>query len=153
MKVKFPFHFKDLKIKLHRYPCMGTCPCYDVTLYGTGEVIYNGGYFVKEVGERRDEVNSFELLELFKYAVEVGFFEMQDNYEFRTFISFDEDLLINEHGDTLTDQPSCQVTIDTGKQSKSVLNYLGAPKRLITFENKIEKLANTKRWVKEFRQT
>ena len=85
--------------------------------------------------------------------MEVGFFEMQDNYEVRTIISFDKDLLINDMGYTCTDQPSCEVTIDTGKQSKTVLNYLGAPKRLITLENKIEKSANTKRWVKEFRQT
>ena len=153
MKVKFSFHLKDLKIKLQRNPCYGSCPFYDVMLYGTGEVIYNGEHFVKDVGERRYEVDPWGFLELFKYAVEVGFFEMQDNYEFTTVLSFDEDLLINEHGDTLTDQPSCQVTIDTGKQSKSVLNYLGAPKRLIALENKIDKLANTKRWVKEFRQT
>ena len=153
MKVKFPFHFKDLKIKLQRYPCMGTCPCYDVTLYGTGEVIYNGGYFVKELGERKDEVDLLDLLDLFKYAVEVGFFEMQANYEYTPFIFFDENFLVNDHPYELTDQPSCEMTIETGKQSKSVLNYLGAPKRLITLENKIEKLANTKRWVKEFRQT
>ena len=151
MKVKFPFHLKDLKVKLQRNPCYGTCPVYNVNLNGTGEVIYNGEHFVKELGERRDEVDPWELLELFKYAVEVGFFEMQNNYEFRTIISFDEDLLINDIGYTCTDQPSCEVTIETGKQSKSVLNYLGAPKRLITLENKIEKLANTKRWVKEFR--
>ena len=153
MKVDFPFLLKDLKIKLQRNPCYGTCPCYDVTLYGTGIVIYNGEHFINEVGERRDEVDPLELLELFKYAVEVGFFEMQNNYEFRTIISFDEDLLINDIGYTCTDQPSCEVTIETGKQSKSVLNYLGAPKRLIALENKIDKLANTKRWVKEFRQT
>ena len=105
MKVKFPFHFKDLKIKLQRNPCLGTCPCYDVTLYGTGEVIYNGVHFVKELGERKDEVDLLDLLELFKYAVEVGFFEMQDNYEFTTVLSFDEDLLINDNPSTCTDLP------------------------------------------------
>jgi hypothetical protein len=148
MKVKFPFHLKDLKIKLQRNPCFGTCPFYDVTLYGTGVVIYNGEHFVTEVGERRDEVNPWDLLELFQYAVEVGFFEMQADYEFKTNISIDDNLFVKDYPYTYEDLPSSQVTIDTGKQLKSVLNYLGAPKRLITLENKIEKLANTKRWVK-----
>ncbi len=88
--------------------------------------------------------------------MEVGFFEMQANYEIGTSILFDKDLLVIVDGHTCTDLPSTRVTNDIGRQSKSVLNYLGVRKRLITLENKIEKLANTKRWVKkmmEFRET
>ena len=49
---------------------------------------------------------------------------------------------------TVSDQAYCEVIIIIGKQIKKVHNYLDAPKRLRQLENKIEKLANTKRWIK-----
>jgi len=43
---------QDAIITLHRTMCFGTCPVYRITIYGTGEVVYQGYYFVRVKGPR-----------------------------------------------------------------------------------------------------
>jgi hypothetical protein len=148
MKIKYPFPLSDLQIKLFRGPCFGECPVYEVTISGTGEVTYRGDMYVKEVGKREDKVDVLEVLDLYKYAVEIGFFELQAEYESDCQIIIGDKMMVETSGTTMTDQAFCDVTISTGKQTKKVHNYLGSPKRLRQLENRIEKLANTRRWVK-----
>ncbi|HEY1024831.1 MAG TPA: DUF6438 domain-containing protein [Sphingobacteriaceae bacterium] len=80
MKLKYPFPIADLRIKLERGPCLGECPVYDITITGTGDVIYDGVIFVREVGRRHSKVDEFDVLELFMFAADIGFFEMKKEY-------------------------------------------------------------------------
>ena len=148
MKIKYPFPLSDLQIKLFRGPCLGVCPVYEVSISGSGDVTYKGQIFVKDVGVRYDKVDVIEVLDLFIYAVEIGFFELHAEYETEDQIMLGDEMTVALSSMIVTDQPYCEVTIITGKQTKKVHNYLGAPKRLRQLENKIEKLANTKRWIK-----
>ena len=148
MRIKYPFPLSASQIKLFRGPCLGECPVYEVIILGTGDVTYNGQMFVKEESERYDRVNAFEVLELFIFAVEIGFFEFNAEYNTGDQIMIGDNMTVTLSSMSITDRPYCEITITTGKQTKKVHNYLGAPKRLRQLENKIEKLANTKRWIK-----
>ncbi len=148
MKVAYPFHLSALKIKLERGPCLGTCPVYSVELTGTGQLVYRGTHFVAVTGTKRAQVDPLAVYDLFLWAEEIGFFEMAPAYLHRHIYDLDENLMVSRGAVEITDLPSCTVTITTGRQKKKVYNYDGAPKRLIQLENKIDKLADIRKWVK-----
>jgi hypothetical protein len=47
---------RNAVIRLERTACYGTFPAYKVTIYGTGEVIYEGKSHVRVVGTRRAQI-------------------------------------------------------------------------------------------------
>ena len=97
--------------------CYGTCPMYDVVVYGNGNMSYTGKRFVKLVGTRDDLKMSTEFVkEVLSKAKEIKFFEMQDVYDQK-----------------ITDLPSTYTTIIDGTTSKKVTARAGIPAELKDF--------------------
>lgn len=141
MKLKYPFPLSALKITLQHHPEMGGEGGYTIIVKGNGEVIYKEEFWGRVINSRKGTVNPVDVFELFCFAVGNGFFEMKNSYVDGSRPHLSSDGQITEWGAMITDLPSSTVIIKTGKQSKSVWNYYGAPKRLVQLENKIKKLA------------
>lgn len=120
-------------VTLERGMCFGTCPVYNVTLFGNGSVMYGGQMYVKEVGIRNGTVNATAYARLMELFDQSGFFGMNDNYT----------------AYYITDMPSARITITNGTGSKRVDHYFGdrsAPKVLFTLEDVIDQVANVTQW-------
>jgi hypothetical protein len=147
MKINYPFPLSDLKIILKRDECYGSCPVYKVEIRGTGEVVYHGVEFVKIKGEQRSTISKKDILELFKYAQEIGFFELKSSYVNQVEYELDKNELINRREGFVTCQPGCTVEIHIGEKKKEVYDYFGAPKRLRRFEKMIDRVCQIEKWI------
>ena len=147
MKIEYPFPLENLIIRLKRGMCFGPCPVYELIIYGSGEIIYNGEYFVKEIGIRKDKIPQIQILRLFKYAMEIDFFEMKSKYIFENYYELDKNGMVQYSNGTMTDLPEYEVEIKIGNKKKKIVDYLGAPKRLRQFENMIDSICRSKRWI------
>lgn len=115
-------------IKLERTACFGTCPVYTVTIFSDGRIQYEGKEFVKEKGRRTGAISAREFSELAAKVEQIEFFKLQAAYRA-----------------PVTDLPTTIVTVTRGRESKRVEDYFGAPKRLHSFEELIER--TVKSWV------
>ena len=130
-------------ISLQRTACFGVCPIYTVTLYPDGQVEFNGERFVESVGPQSARIEPEGFNRLVAFAERIGFFSLDDEYRYQ--LGPDGSLI------AVSDLPSRITTIARGDQSKSVLNYFGGPDELETFENLIDEIAGTSRWIGEVR--
>jgi hypothetical protein len=148
LKIEYPFPLADLVITLRRGACYGTCPIYSLEVHGTGEVIYHGKEFVNVVGTRESKIAESVVLSLLDYAIRIGFFNMNDEYNTEIVGPIVKNGLVylEEYG--ITDLPDYEVTISIGNVKKKVRDYAGAPKELRKFEDLIDKVCNVKRWIK-----
>ena len=147
MKISYPFPLSNLEITLQRGMCYGSCPVYELKILGTGEVIYQGRHFVKCVGEHRDRIEATDVFRLFEFAQEIGFFEMRDTYDSGPIYILDEQEMVHESGMSVTDRPRHVVTIQIGEMKKHVTDYFGTPRRLRRFEQMIDRVCRSERWV------
>lgn len=147
MKIGYPFPLKNLTIRLKRSGCLGPCPVYELIIHGNGEVIYNGEYFVKEIGIRKDKISQSQIFTLFKYAIKIGFFELKSEYNTESYYELDKNGMVQYSESMITDLPTYEVEIKIGNKKKEIIDYLGAPKRLRQFENMIDKICKSERWI------
>ena len=147
MKIEYPFPLKNIIIRLKRGTCLGPCPVYELIIHGNGEVIYNGKYFVKEVGIRKDKISQTQILRLFKYAVEIGFFELKSKYDIENNYILDKKGMVQCSEIIITDLPAREVEIKIGNRKKKIFDHIGAPKRLRQFENMIDRICKSDRWI------
>jgi hypothetical protein len=142
---------QNLKITLQRGMCFGTCPAYDVAIYGDGRVVFHGdlangknknvlknplaqsgGVLLRGTHEVRIAPETVAVL--FKKLQESKFFELHDEYVAR-----------------LTDMPGYTLTVDSGQKHKAVFDYVGQevgmPNAVSMLENEVDKVAGTDRWV------
>ncbi len=115
---------------IERTPCYGTCPQYSIKIYKSGLVIYEGKRFVNKEGKHKAFLSNNKLLEIDKYAIELGYYELKDRYE-----------------DNVTDLPSCTTRLNGSKADKSVFHYGTAPEALVKFEKYLDGLFAKKEWV------
>lgn len=92
-----------LTIALSRGACSGTCPVYRFVLVADGFAAWHGEAFVDRVGHYIGEIGSGVFGELAAYAVESGFFALNEDYQQPT-----------------TDLPSHEIRIGTGARDKVV---------------------------------
>lgn len=147
MKIEYPFPLKSLMIRLKRGPCFGTCPIYELIIYGNGEVIYNGERFKKEIGTRKDKIPQTQILRLFKYAMNIGFFEMKSKYDIEYVCMLDKNGRVQYSEVMVAYLPTYEVEIKIGNKKKKIIDYLGAPKRLRQFENLVDRICKSERWI------
>ena len=120
----------DVKITLKRGPCHGSCPVYELTVLGSGEVIYKGEAFVKEIGERRSSIPQKDVSKLLAYAMDMGFFELESGYYA-----------------LITDVAEHEVTVKIGDREKKVIDQSAAPILLQRFESMIDRVCQSRKWV------
>ncbi|WAC22944.1 DUF6438 domain-containing protein [Blastomonas sp. SL216] len=141
-----------LRIKLERTGCFGSCPRYQVSIDGNGNVIFdtgptstemgfgNGPDYSIETGVRvsgkyHSHISPAKIDALIHQFQSVGFFDLEDEY-------------VSE----VTDNPTYVVSIDTGNGKKSVVDYagedVGMSPAVTRLEDAIDEAAGTDRWIK-----
>lgn len=121
----------DVVITMERTICFGTCPAYEVAVYGNGTVVYEGFDFVAVEGRRTSQITGEQVEELVNQFYKNGFFSLRDRYEAQ-----------------VTDLPSTTTSITIGGSEKSVYRYGFQPENLIALEDRIDEIAGTAKWVK-----
>lgn len=127
------YDLSDVTITMRRTACFGMCPVYTVTIYGSGKIEFRGDNFVAKEGLHTDSIPPAEVNRLVHAFHEKKFFSMNDRYE-------------NRH---VTDLPSTTTAFESGKDSKSVYNYYGAPAELKDLEKMIDSVAHTAQWIQK----
>ncbi len=64
-----------------RTPCFGTCPSFDLVVFSTGRVTYDGKNFVDNIGMYTGEWTSEQIGSIFAIAAEINYFDLQDSYD------------------------------------------------------------------------
>src|SRR6478735_8210872 len=121
-----PVEREKLLISLQRTACYGSCPDYSVAIDGRGNVVfatraqvddpvaavhraYSSSSGVRVPGTHRTTVTEAQVDQLVERFRAAGFFGLKDEYRA-----------------DITDSATYIVTIDTGRQRKTVVDYVGA---------------------------
>jgi len=126
--------YENAEITLERTACFGPCPVYTVTVYGSGQVIYEGDRYVGVTGEAEFEVDQASVRELVDAFYAMRFFDLEDDYN-------------DIFGMRLTDMPNYYISISVDGQYKRIHDYYGSPPGLRDLEDFIDEVANTAQWV------
>ena len=128
-------------ITLERTTCFGTCPAYKLTIFDDGKVVFEGKKFVKHKGREEGQITKAQLDELVRAFNRINYMKLDDEY------------VGDRCPDMWTDYPSAITSINQKGQVKRINHYLGCRgltvlDQLTALENKIDEVANTKRWIK-----
>jgi hypothetical protein len=120
------------EIALERTPCYGFCPTYTLRMAADGSVEYYGQANVPRVGHHRGKLDPQSFRELALLALDLGFFEMADDY----------DCLV-------TDNPTVYVSVTRDGAKKTIRHYAvfhTGPPRLRLFEEAVDQYAAHIEW-------
>lgn len=126
----------DATLTLERTACYGTCPVYQVTLYGDGRVAYRGTGFVRVHGPASGRADPARVRALFEGLERDGFFGYRARY-----------------ATPVTDNPTHVVTAKLDGRTKRVEEYAScdfakhAPAALCRLEEAIDDVAGTAKWI------
>src|SRR5690606_11229177 len=116
----------EVSISLGRTGCFGTCPRYLVTVRGDGTATYQGEAFVDVKGKHQYQVPVEEVAALVQSARDKNLWSMR--HEYRA---------------PITDNPTYQVIIRMGGESKEIIDYVGSragmPVVVSRFEDEIDR--------------
>ncbi len=102
----FTSNAKEVVIKFERLPCFGSCPIYNLTIYGNGLVIYEGVDFVDVKGYRIKFLSKQVLENLLTEFEKANFYSLSDKYT-----------------DGPTDMDSIILTLSVNGDSKKIWHY------------------------------
>jgi hypothetical protein len=122
-------------VMLQRTVCYGRCPAYDLIIYGTGKVEFDGGAFSKTEGKVSVEIPVDSVRVLLNEIEESEFFSWNNEY-------------LRQDA---TDLSSAIVTITIDGKSKKIKHYKGdstAPEKLLTIERRIDEITNSEQWTR-----
>ncbi len=113
-------------VKLDRSGCFGTCPVYNVTIYGNGIVKYEGIRHVEKIGMFIGRMDPAVFSKIVDEMNAVNFMKMKDVYD--TFFS---------------DLPGSTIHLHMGTADKKVIENGEAPKELKAFQNYLDKISDS----------
>jgi dissimilatory sulfite reductase (desulfoviridin) alpha/beta subunit len=127
------------RIFLARTACYGHCPVYKLEIYPNGQVNYLGQIFVRVEGFNSWQVNAQTVKKLNDLIEKYDYFNIQENSSLNLMMS--------------TDSPSCitEIIMEDGRKRK-IRNDNGCndwPLKLKAFENRIDQIVNSTRYVKD----
>ena len=123
---------ESIFITMERTPCFGKCPSYKITIFNTGNVVYEGLQFAEKQGRFTKKLNQKQLTELEEQIEYLKIFALKDTYDSK-----------------ITDIPSCILLINYKEKKKKILDRDGAPEELKRFEKLIDALIITNDLKKE----
>ena len=130
-------------ITLQRGGCEKRCAVYKIIVFADGTLIYDGQYYVRRNGLVLDKVDVAAVRKLIEDFQAINYFNLEDQYGYR-----------GEEGcsSVLSDAPVAMTSIVMGGKSKAIMHHhrcVGPISGQLTqLEDKIDKLANTVRWIK-----
>ena len=110
---------ESLFLTMERTPCFGKCPSYKLTIFNTGNVVYEGFTFAKKEGKHTKKLSKIQLTEIQDKIESINLFEMNDKYDSQ-----------------ITDIPSTILFVVYKGKKKKILDRVGGPDEL----KKLEKL-------------
>lgn len=129
-------------ITLERTACKADCPVYRLSVTRNGTVSFQGISNVEHKGNASGRITPAAVKQLLAYARKIGFFGMKARY------------LTQADGCVVLDEgmSSAVVTINLGKQQKTIRHYLGCQglkeaEQLDRLENYIDNTVDSRRWV------
>lgn len=133
----------DTLIILQRGACEHRCAVYKVIIFADGSVIFDGRHYVRRPGLVKTTISLEALQQLLDEAAALRFFDLKERYVHGSATGCDS---------IQSDAPSAIVSISSGGIFKTILHYLGCAgaesERLKQFEEKIDSIVNTAKWVK-----
>lgn len=128
---KLPADLNSVAIHFRRGPCEGTCPAYNLTLYGDGRVEYEGEMNVAVKGRQSYQVEKSAVHDLITRFGDVGFFGYCGHYS-----------------GTATDQATVETSLEMGGVAKTVSVYGdSAPESLHDLDGQIDAIVGMTRFV------
>jgi len=133
----------DTIITLQRGGCEKRCAVYKIMLFADGTLIYDGQYYVRKDGVVSTKVDVTAIKTLVDEFRTAGYFTMQSQYGYDNTTGCQS---------VRSDAPVAISSISTGGVAKSVIHHRRcvepALDRLTQLEDKIDKVANSGRWIK-----
>jgi hypothetical protein len=145
------FDYTNFKATLQRTACFGSCPDYEVTILGTGQVQFDPDprQANDEAGIHRafspdsgmlvplknvDNIDRAKVNRLIAAIYKTNFFKLKNSYEAG-----------------ITDSPTYVVTVTMNGKAKTVTDYVGKmagmPETVSALEDLIDEVAGTSRWI------
>ncbi|MFC3815174.1 DUF6438 domain-containing protein [Lysobacter sp. GCM10012299] len=125
----------QIRISLERTGCYGSCPQYRVQVQGDGLVTYQGGEFVDVAGRHQFRVPRGEVTALIDSLRAKDLWSLRSGYR-----------------SGITDHPTYVLTFEIGGQVKQIEDYVGQmagmPPLVTAFENEVDKVARTDKWIR-----
>src|SRR5262245_28972505 len=120
------------EIGIERTPCYGLCPTYTFVVRSDGTAEYRGQANVEHIGKRKGRLRPEQVEEIFRLAIDIGFFELADFY-----------------GCAITDNETVFLTAVRGGQRKTIQHYAPdhcGPPRLRWLELTLDLLEEAVEW-------
>jgi hypothetical protein len=124
---------------IERTPCFGTCPVYQVSIFGDGTVRFVGKQDVKQQGTATASVSREAVDSLVTELRSGGYFELADEYVMDA----------PACGPYATDSPTVTTSLRADGRTKRIRHDYGcsgAPAELRRLEQRIDEVAGTSRW-------
>jgi hypothetical protein len=119
-------------VKMKRTACFGKCPQYEVILFASGLVSYQGIANSSMTGFYQSKVSKKEMELIISKANECNYYNFRDKYPM--------------NGNDIVDFPVCITQVNFDGKSKSIFNRNDAPKELIFFEKFLDNFFNSLNW-------
>lgn len=123
--------------------CLGKCPAYQVSIFGNGKIEFTGNKNTRVIGKAYSNLSDADL----QYLIEV--------FEKSKFIDFSDKYVRGENCSkvVLSDGEYIRIQYKNRETTKEMLHYSGCRgtdffDKLELLENEIDRIANTKRWIK-----
>lgn len=110
--------------------CFGKCPVYEMHIYNTGFIMYQGTANVELLGTHTGWATKEQLQVLLDKASEIGYFQMADEYD----------------NPGVTDLPETTTSLVMNGARKTVRRRYGYPSTIVAFEKTFETLINQIKW-------
>ena len=120
-----------LSVVLTRSNCFGSCPEYEVTIWGSGRVRYQGREFVRVKGVRERTIPVPEVQKLVRRLQEEHFFQW------------------DESDAVCLDFPEVHISASLGSQRRHVVEGCNRPGKVLSLAAEIDRIAGSQRWVKK----
>jgi hypothetical protein len=146
MEIEYPFNIEDLKIVLYRKLLYDELPYYSISISGNGEVTYEGNF--ENVNVQKLKILPVEVFKLFRFAVDIDFFTMEEMCTEANQLVFKNGLIHNLVTIyELETSPYSKIEFTIGESSKTVHINVNSPKRFEVLANRIIKAAGAKKWI------
>ena len=157
----------ELSLKMERFGCNGRCPAYDLTIQPDGKIIFDGKFWTELTGKAEGKLTENQLKQLIDEIENAKFFSLDNAYNFDS----------KNCPIMATDMPRVKLHVKLNDKEKTIDHDLGCwgdnreekqgsnsnevkthseditkkifPQQLYILENKINEIADTKRWIGE----
>ena len=136
----------DIEITLKRTTCFGECPAYALHIDGSGRVVYDGGAYTQQRGQREGQMSQQDFHRLIDAFETYNFYALKAQYQRAA-----NPLCDPEAYEYWTDAPSVTIGLSVNGRRTEIEHYRGlmnAPPTLTELENLVDELVQSDRWVK-----